>query len=148
MSHRSFSPPLGLQSSLAKPLYATTRRLSLIPRALSMRFLRYGRIFRSDGGKDNFPSLNPGATASRRPAPRPSLRARREDRALPIVPMSSDRLFLDRVARQHCPSPLHRRDQINRHSPSRPSKPDISTLRRIGHFYFALTVYQKRRGKP
>ena len=29
--------------------------------------------------------------------------------------MSSDRLFLDRVARQHCPSPLHRHEQINMH---------------------------------
>jgi hypothetical protein len=53
--------------------------------------------------------------------------------------MSSDRLFLDRVARQHCPSPLHRRAQTNMHPlPARP-KPDISTLQRIGHFYFALT---------
>ena len=54
--------------------------------------------------------------------------------------MSSDRLFLDRVARQQSPSPLHRRAQINTHSlPARP-KPDISTLQRIGHFYFALTA--------
>ena len=53
---------------------------------------------------------------------------------------SSDRLFLDRVARQHCPSPLHRHAQTTmRPSPAR-SKPDISTLQRIGHFYFALTV--------
>jgi hypothetical protein len=53
---------------------------------------------------------------------------------------SSDRLFLDRVARQHCPSPLHRHAQTTmRPSPAR-SKPDISTLQRIGHFYFALTL--------
>jgi hypothetical protein len=53
--------------------------------------------------------------------------------------MSSDRLFLDRVARQHCPSPLHRHAQTT--TPPHPArlKPDISTLQRIGHFYFALT---------
>ena len=53
--------------------------------------------------------------------------------------MSSGRLVLDRVARQHCPSPLHRHGQNNTHSLPARSKPDISTLRRIGHFYFALT---------
>jgi hypothetical protein len=57
----------------------------------------------------------------------------------PSSTMSSGRLFLDRVARQHCPSPLHRRDQTNTHFRNARSKPDISTLRRIGHFYFALT---------
>jgi hypothetical protein len=46
-------------------------------------------------------------------APDPSSRTRREERALLIVQMSSGRLFLDRVARQHCPSPLHRHDQDN-----------------------------------
>src|ERR1035437_10069176 len=55
--------------------------------------------------------------------------------------MSSDRLFLDRGARQHCPSPLHRHGQTT--TPPRPArlKPDISTLQRIGHFYFALTRF-------
>jgi hypothetical protein len=53
--------------------------------------------------------------------------------------MSSGRLFLDRVARQHCPSPLHRHGQTNTHPRPASSKQDISTLRRIGHFYFALT---------
>ncbi len=57
----------------------------------------------------------------------------------PSSAMSSDRLFLDRVARQQSPSPLHRPAQTTTHtSPARP-KPDISPLRRIGHFYFALT---------
>ena len=57
---------------------------------------------------------NPGRSiASRQLAPDPSLRTRREERALLIVPMSSGRLFLDRVARQHGPSPLHRHDQDN-----------------------------------
>ena len=53
--------------------------------------------------------------------------------------MSSDRLFLDRVARQHCPSPLHRQAQTTTVPPPARPKPDISTLQRIGHFYFALT---------
>ena len=53
--------------------------------------------------------------------------------------MSSGRLFLDRVARQHCPSPLHRRAQTNMHFIPNRRKQDISTLQRIGHFYFALT---------
>jgi len=44
-------------------------------------------------------------------APDPGSRTRREDHVLPIVPMSSDRLFLDRVTRQPCPSPLHRHAQ-------------------------------------
>ena len=54
--------------------------------------------------------------------------------------MSSGRLFLDRVARQHGPSPLHRHAQINMHFPHTQTKGDISTLLRGGHFYFALTV--------
>ena len=53
--------------------------------------------------------------------------------------MSSDRLFLDRVARQHGPSPLHRHGQTNTHPLPASPKQDISTLQRIGHFYFALT---------
>ena len=43
--------------------------------------------------------------------------------------MSSDRLFLDRVARQHCPSPLHRHEQNNMHSSSAWDKGDISLLK-------------------
>ena len=53
--------------------------------------------------------------------------------------MSSGRLFLDRVARQHCPSPLHRHTQINMHSVEAQGKGDISTLPRRGHFYFAYS---------
>ena len=48
-------------------------------------------------------------------------------------------LFLDRVARQHCPSPLHRHTQINMHSAEAQGKGDISILPGRGHFYFALT---------
>ena len=60
--------------------------------------------------------------------------------------MSSDRLFLDRVARQHCPSPLHRHAQTTMHPRPARSKPDISTLQGIGHFYFALTHFHLRSG--
>ena len=57
--------------------------------------------------------------------------------------MSSDRLFLDRVARQHRPSPLHRHEQNNMHSSIAWDKGDISTLPARGHFYFALTSPSK-----
>jgi len=54
--------------------------------------------------------------------------------------MSSDRLFLDRVARQQSPSPLHRYRQINMLSAEAQAKDDISTLPARRHFYFALTI--------
>ena len=57
----------------------------------------------------------------------------------PSSTMSSGRVFLDRDARQHCPSPLHRHGQNNMHPLPAPAEQDISTLQRIGHFYFALT---------
>src|ERR1700692_1939722 len=69
----------------------------------------------------------------------PGPKARRKETRLPIVAMSSGRLFLDRVARQHCPSPLHRHPQFNMHFSQAPAKGDISTLPAGGHFYFALT---------
>src|SRR5713101_5616120 len=79
-------------------------------------------------------------TASRWSAPGPGKRTRREDHAPSHRPqMSSDRLFLDQVARQHCPSPLHRHTQINMHSSDNQVEGDVSTLPGRGHFYFALT---------
>jgi hypothetical protein len=54
--------------------------------------------------------------------------------------MSSGRLFLDRVARQQSPSPLHQQPQHNTHSAGDQAKGDISTLPARGHFYFALTT--------
>jgi hypothetical protein len=69
----------------------------------------------------------------------PSPEARRKETRLPIVAMSSDRLFLDRVGRHHCPSPLHRHMQFNMQFHKPPAKGDISTLPARGHFYFALT---------
>ena len=79
-------------------------------------------------------------TASRWSAPSLGKGTRREDHAPSHRPqMSSGRLFLDRVARQHCPSPLHRHTQINMLSAKHQAKGDISTLPGIRHFYFALT---------
>ena len=78
--------------------------------------------------------------ASRWSAPGPGSRTRREDHAPSHRPqMSSGRLFLDRVAPQHCPSALHRQPQNNTHSRQPRDKGDISTLRETRHFYFALT---------
>ena len=85
-------------------------------------------------------TLGRDRASSRRSAPSPGKRTRREDHAPSHRPqMSSGRLFLDRVARQHCPSPLHRHAQTTTPPHSARPKPDISTLQRIGHFYFALT---------
>src|ERR1035438_6893271 len=53
--------------------------------------------------------------------------------------MSSGRLFLDRVARQQSPSPLHQQPQHNTQSAGDQAKGDISTLPGTRHFYFALT---------
>jgi len=105
--------------------------------ALRMRFLRHRGIYRSDSD----PLENQTGAGALPPAgsSHPSSRTRREEHALPIVPMSSGRLFLDRVARQHCPSPLHRHPQISMHFSEAIPKEDISTLHGGGHFYFALT---------
>jgi len=51
--------------------------------------------------------------ASRWPAPGPGKRTCREEHVTSHRPqMSSGRLFLDRVARQQCPSPLHRQHDL------------------------------------
>ena len=85
-----------------------------------------------------------GRAASRWSAPSPGKRTRREDHAPSHRPqMSSGRLFLDRVARQQGPSPLHRHPQINTHSQGVQAKGDISTLPGRRHFYFALTNKKK-----
>ncbi len=107
-------------------------------RALVLRFLRHDGIYRSDWAKT---ICKPGAgpIASRRSA-RPRTRERDGRTApTPSSTMSSGRLFLDRVGRHQSPSPLHRHDQINMHLRRPRPKQDISTLRGIGHFYFALT---------
>src|SRR5260370_41805762 len=105
-------------------------------------FLKAGRNL---SGPMGFPNQNQtlgwDQTASRWSAPGPGKRTRREDHAPSHRPqMSSDRLFLDRVARQHCPSPLHRHTQVNMHSSDNQAEGDISTLPAWGHLYFALTI--------
>ena len=106
-------------------------------------FLRHAGIYLVRCGfkiKTKNQTLGWGRAASRWSAPSPGSRTCREDHAPSHRPqMSSGRLFLDRVARQHCPSPLHRHAQTT--TPSQPArqKQDISTLQGIGHFYFALT---------
>jgi hypothetical protein len=85
-------------------------------------------------------TLGRDRASSRRSAPSPGKRTCREDHAPSHRPqMSSGRLFLERVARQHCPSPLHRHEQNNMRSPGGRGNGDISTLPAWGHFYFALT---------
>ena len=85
-----------------------------------------------------------GRAASRWSAPSPGSRTCREDHAPSHRPqMSSGRLFLDRVARQQSPSPLHRLPQNNMHSLDARDKGDISILPGRGHFYFALTISRR-----
>ncbi len=85
-------------------------------------------------------TLGRDRTASRRSAPSPGSRTRREEHALTHRPqMSSGRLFLDRVARQQSPSPLHRHAQTTTRPLGCHSKPEHSTLLKTGTFYFALT---------
>ena len=86
----------------------------------------------------------PGSTASRRSAPTQVEERVGRTTLLSSSAMSSGRLFLDRVARQHCPSPLHRHTHINMHFSSARLKGDISTLPGRGHFYFALTACSMR----
>jgi hypothetical protein len=108
--------------------------------AFGMRFLRDGGIYHPDVVSKI--KTKPWGGAVPPPAGRP--RAQVKERARRITPsssfvMSSGRLFLDRVARQHCPSPLHRHTQITMHFSEPKGKGDISTLPGRGHFYFALT---------
>ena len=114
-----------------------------ILRRLSMRFFRDGGIYHTDVVKIKVKIKNhtPGGTV---PPPDGRPRAQVKERAGRTTPfssfaMSSDRLILDRVGRHQSPSPLHRHAQINMHPLLAWLKQDISTLRRIGHFYFALT---------
>jgi hypothetical protein len=107
---------------------------------LDLAFFRHGGIYRSD-----VVNSKPSKSWGRVPPPvgRPRSPAKgRDGRSAPCSSstMSSGRLFLDRVARQQSPSPLHRRPQNNTHSSEAGAKGDISTLPARGHFYFALTL--------
>jgi hypothetical protein len=102
-------------------------------------FKAYRNLSGPMGFKTKNQTLARHRAASRRSAPSQGQRTRREDRALSHRPqMSSGRLFLDRVARQQSPSPLHRQPEHNMPSSDAPAKGDISTLPARGHFYFAL----------
>jgi hypothetical protein len=72
-----------------------------------MRFLRHGGIYRSDVVVFVFASLGRSA-ASRWSAPNEVSGRGFHTAPCSSSAMSSGRLFLDRVARQRCPSPLHR----------------------------------------
>jgi hypothetical protein len=101
-----------------------------------MRFLRNDGIYRSDVAPQTWGRVPPSIARPRGPV------QGRDGRSAPCPSsaMSSGRLFLDRVARQHGPSPLHRRRQNNMHSSKARTKGDVSTLPARGHFYFALTA--------
>jgi len=104
--------------------------------APEVAFSRHDGIYRSDVSNA---SCKPGPAYRFPVGSEPGHKARRKETRLLIVATSSGRLFLDRGARQHGPSPLHRRSQFNMHFSQAPVKEDISTLPAGGHFYFALT---------
>jgi hypothetical protein len=104
-----------------------------------LRFLRHGGIYRSDRvfkTKPRKPGTGMPPPVGRPPAPVQG----RDGRSVPrsSSAMSSGRLFLDRVARQQSPSPLHRHGQINMHFSNAWRKGDISTLHERGTFLFCL----------
>ena len=78
-------------------------------RALEMRLFRHGGIYRSDVSSH---LINLGRGAASRSGPSQAIGRAGRNTPCPSSAMSSGRLFLDRVARQHCPSPLHRHCQI------------------------------------
>jgi hypothetical protein len=110
-----------------------------IPETSDLRFafLRHDGIYRSDRAS-LLTNLAQGA-ASRWSGPSQVKEHAGRLASRPSSAMSSARLFLDRVARQHCPSPLHRQAQTNMRFSHAKAKGDISTLPARGHFYFALT---------
>ena len=107
-----------------------------------LRFIRHDGIYRSD---ETRLLTNLGrSTASRWSGPSQATPNRDGWSATcPSLTMSSDRLFLDRDARQQCPSPLHRHAQTTTQFSLAWPKGDISTLPAGGPFYFALTLDHK-----
>ena len=73
-----------------------------------MRFLRHDGIYRSDVSSHLF---TPGACPAFRSGRCQGIEQAGKNMLFPSSAMSSGRLFLDRGARQHCPSPLRRRFQ-------------------------------------
>jgi hypothetical protein len=111
------------------------------PRALYLAFSRHGGIYRSDvvsKAIQRWGRVLPPVGQTRSPV---KARDGSNDVLCSSSAMSSGRLFLDRVARQQSPSPLHRHEQSNTHSATNPAKGDISTLPATGRFYFALARF-------
>src|SRR5271165_6979461 len=78
--------------------------------ALNKRFLRHSGIYRSDV---LLLLVNSGqGAASRWSGPAQAIGRARRSTPCPSSAMSSGRLFLDRVARLHCPSPLRQHHQL------------------------------------
>jgi hypothetical protein len=125
--------------SICDDSFSTTRfpQLTKTPPGPWVAFSRHDGIYRSDVVIQTKPA--PGSTASRQPTPTRDEERGRRTTFFPSSAMSSGRLFLDRVARQHGPSPLHRHTQTNMQFLSTWQKDDISTLPGTRHFYFALT---------
>jgi hypothetical protein len=86
-------------------------------------FLRQCGIYRSDVAL----TLGRG-TASRWSGPGQVREHAGWNMSCPSFAMSSDRLFLDRGGRQHCPSPLHRQAKTTMHFSTTRATGDISTL--------------------
>ena len=116
-----------LRRSLPRHLFSPLQRTNT--EGPQYAFLRDGGIYRSDVVQTK---TKPWGGTVPPPAGRP--RAQVKERAgrttlFSSSAMSSDRLFLDRVARPQSPSPLHRRPQINMASSKAQPKGDISILR-------------------
>jgi len=80
-----------------------------LPTAIGMRFRRHDGIYRSD--VVSTPKPNPGNGTNCLPPIGPATQVKERVGRTTLFSssaMSSGRLFLDRVARQHCPSPLRR----------------------------------------
>ena len=113
----------------ARPMTRTVaRRECALFGERNFAFSRHDGIFRPDG------VLKPRKTWGRVPPPagrpRAPVKGRDGRNCAPCSSsaMSSGRLFLDRGARQHGPSRLHRQTQNNTHSSHTLAKGDISTL--------------------
>ena len=106
--------------------------------ALTKRFFRHDGIYRSDVSSLLF---TPGPWSRFPVGPAPGYRASRKEHALPIVRDEFRPAIPRRVARQHCPSPLHRHFQHKSYPPS---------AERIYHRTVdsVLTVCLTKRGNP
>jgi len=143
MTGRPAAPPAGQPgcsmalANLRRWLRSQLLCCGSISEDLSVRFLRHAESIAPMWVLPRSPSRASGLPPT---GANPSLRKRQEERSLPIVAMSSGRLFLDRGARQHCPSPLHRRAQTTMTFFQASEKGTFLLCQPGGHFYFALTA--------